>query len=144
MAAKSSSILFFAYGAHMATARMTALDPACEKMGLARADGQRLSFTADGYVNLLPQADARVWGVLWLVPAPRMADLDAWARSRGLRRSVMFVVSPAGPRVPATAYFDPSVASGAAAPGEVDAIVAAARDAKLDRAYVAEVETLRS
>jgi hypothetical protein len=49
---------------------------------------------------------------MWLVPVARMAELDRWAKNRKLKRDVIFVVSAAGPLVPASAYFDAEAPDG--------------------------------
>lgn len=141
---KSSSFLLFTYGAHMESARMARLSPDSEPMGIARADGFRLDFTDQGWANVKPEPGAAVWGIMWLVPANAMSALDEWARSRGLQRAVLFVVSPAGPRVPATAYFDSSVGSGLPNQDDLERLIAAARGARLSPVYLAELETWRT
>ncbi len=143
MSKRASSILLFTYDAHMDASVMGSIDDACEQMGLARADGQRLTFTAQGHANVKPEEGGVVWGVLWVVPATAMVLLDAWARDRGLQRNVMFIISPAGPRVPATTYFAPNAPEGDPKAEEVEALVAAARHAKLDSRYLANLETFR-
>ena len=55
----------------------------------------------------------------------------------------MFIVSPAGPRVPATTYFAPGAEEGDPKAEEVEAIVEAARRAKLDLRYLANLEAFR-
>ncbi len=143
MSRRASSILLFTYDAHMDDAVMGGIDESCEQMGLARADGQRLCFTADGHANVKPEDGGVVWGVLWVVPATAMVLLDAWARARGLERGVMFIISPAGPRVPATTYFASNANEGDPKAEEVEAIVEAARRAKLDLRYLANLEAFR-
>lgn len=140
---KASSILLFTFDAHMDASAMSAVDEACEQMGLARADGYRLAFTPDGHANVKPEEGGVVWGVLWVVPATAMVMLDAWARNRGLERGVMFIVCPAGPRVPATAYFAPGAEAGDPKAEEVEAIVQAARRAKIEPRYLANLEAFR-
>ncbi|WP_221030054.1 gamma-glutamylcyclotransferase family protein [Actomonas aquatica] len=143
MSKKTSSILLFAYDAHMDERTMTAVDEACEQMGLARADGQRLTFTAGGHPNLKPEDGSVAWGVLWVVPATAMVKLDAWAKERGLSRNVMMIICPAGPRIPATTYFAPTAPEGAPLVPELEAVIHGARLAKLDARYVAELEAFR-
>ena len=140
---KVSSILLFTFDAHMDASIMSAVDETCEQMGLARADGQRLTFTKDGHANMKPEDGGVVWGVLWVVPATAMVSLDAWARSHGLERGVAFIVCPAGPRVPATAYFAPGAEEGEPKAEEVEAIVQAARRARIDSRYLANLEAFR-
>lgn len=140
---KASSILLFTYDAHMDLTAMREVDEDCEQMGLARADNQRLAFTSEGHANAKPEEGGVVWGVLWVAPASAMVTLDAWAKARGLERGVMFVVSPAGPRVPATAYFSLTAADGKPKREEVEAILQAARRAKIESRYLANLESFR-
>ena len=140
MGEKPSSILYFAYGADIDPREMRQIDERCESMGVARTEGQRLAFTPDGWANLGPEPGAVAWGILWLVPATHLAAMDAAAATRGFVRDVMFVVSPAGPRVPATTYRHPTASGGRPQPEAIAALVAGARAAKLDKAYIAELE----
>lgn len=119
----SGVFLYFAFGALLDERKMIEIDARCEKMGLARADGQRLTFTAGGVANLKPDPESSTWGVLWLVPADKMADLNRWAQARGMKRGVVTVVSPAGPRVPSTAYFDRGAAEDAPDASEFTALL---------------------
>jgi len=119
--------------------KMAELDERCAVMGLARADGQRLTFTESGIANLKPDPEAVTWGVMWLVPAEKQAELDGWATARGLKRGVISVVSPAGPRVPSTAYFDRGAAEGVPAQAELQIVVTAAVRLRMNKLYQAEL-----
>ena len=143
MSKKTSSILLFTYDSHMDPRVMEKLDENCELMGTARAEGQRIAFTASGAINLKPAEGETVWGTLWVVPATAMVVLDAWARANQLERGIMFIICPAGPRIPATAYFDPNAAEGEPRAEDVEAVVLAARRARLDARYLAGLEAFR-
>ena len=58
----SGGFLFFAFGALLDEGKMAELDERCAVMGLARADGQRLTFTESGIANLKPDPEAVTWG----------------------------------------------------------------------------------
>ena len=135
----SGGFLFFAFGALLAESRMKALDERCEMMGLAKADGQRLGFTSGGFPNIKPDPAAVTWGVMWLVPADKMKELDRWAEARGLQRGVVSVVSPAGPRVPSTAYFNRGGADGSPNKNELESMIAAAEQLRMGKAYQTEL-----
>jgi hypothetical protein len=135
----ASGFLFFAYGEHMDAALMEQLHPDVDQLGLARADGQRFGFNAKGCANLKPESGSMAWGVLWFVPAKAQTTLDQWATERGLFRDIMMVVSPAGPRIPATAYFDRSAVGGVPASAGLDLILRAARAQRLDLSYQHEL-----
>ena len=137
----SGGFLYFAFGALLDEGKMTEMDDRCEKMGLARADGQRLTFTEGGVANLKPDLESSTWGMLWLVPADKMADLDRWAQARGMKRGVVSVVSPAGPRVPSTAYFDRGAAEGAPDAEELKALMLAVVRLGMDKVYLTDLAT---
>ena len=120
---------------------MIEMDHRCEKMGLARAIGQRLTFTEGGVANLKPDPESSTWGVLWLVPADKMAELDQWAQGRGMKRGVVSVVSPAGPRVPSTAYFDRGAAEGAPDTAELKALMVAVIKLGMNKDYLTDLVT---
>jgi hypothetical protein len=135
----SGGFLFFAYGEFLDEAKLVALDKRCEVMGLARAEGQRLCFTSAGTANLKPEPNAATWGVMWLVPANRMLELDRWAAARGLDRGVVIVVSPAGPKVPSTAYFNRTAAEGSPKENQLQDMILAAAKLGMSKAYLAEL-----
>ena len=137
----TGGFLFLAFGPYVDPLIIAKLDPECESMGIARVEGHRLAFTPEGWSNLKPEPGSTVWGVMWLVPAGRMAELDAWARSRGFKRGVTFVVSPAGPRVPATAYFDLEASEGKPDAGELQKCVMGAGRSRLPKEYLAQLES---
>ncbi|MCC5024286.1 MAG: hypothetical protein J6386_16510 [Candidatus Synoicihabitans palmerolidicus] len=129
---------------HLDQARMHRMDAACEEMGVPRADGYRLGFTTAGWSNVRPEPGATVRGGLWVVPATCMEEMDTQAAARGQSRGVLFVSSPTGPRVPATAYFDASAAEGRPNGEELEHIIVAARTAKLDTVYQSELQAHRT
>jgi hypothetical protein len=135
----SGSFLFFAFGALLENRKMIELDARCEQMGLAVAEGQRLTFTEAGVANLKPDPESSICGMLWLVPAEKMGELDQWARARGMKRGVVSVVSPAGPKVPATSYFDRTAADGVPADHELNTLIVAAVRFGMNRDYQADL-----
>lgn len=135
----SGGFLLFAFGSLLDEVKLTALDSRCESMGLARADGQKLTFTESGVANLKPELETATWGMLWLVPAEAQGELDAWAKGRGLNRGVVSVVSPAGPRVPTTAYFNRGAPDGLPSQDELLVLVTSAVRLRMNRAYQAEL-----
>ena len=135
----ASGFLFFAYDGRIDDAAMKAVNPACEKMGPSKAEGRCLQFTDQGVPNLGLNPDEHVWGMLWVVPAIEMANLDQWAAERGLRREVVMIICPAGPKVPATAYLNASAPAGDPNPQELQGIIHAASNAKIDAGYIAKL-----
>ncbi|GAB5558555.1 MAG: hypothetical protein SynsKO_02020 [Synoicihabitans sp.] len=139
----ASGFLFFAYGEMASEAAMEKVDELCDLMGVAKVPDHKLSFTKEGFPNFKPEAGASVWGTLWMVPATSMDRLDALATARGLTRGVEFVISPAGPRVPATVYSRADAEDGKPDPILLRDALLAANELKLDRRYRKELEGWR-
>lgn len=132
-------MLHFAYGEDLPRARFLERCPGAEWFGPARLEGHRLVFDAAGRIGLRAQAEAAVWGALWLVPAEMLPVLDARAGA-GLERTTRRIVSPAGPRTEATLYL-PEIAPGEEVPppaAGLRALRAAAKENNLPAAYLAE------
>jgi gamma-glutamylcyclotransferase (GGCT)/AIG2-like uncharacterized protein YtfP len=135
----ASGFLFFAYGEMAAEAYMTQVDALADLMGNAKASDHRFGFTAAGHANIKPEPGAHTWGTLWMIPARAMEQLDALAASKGLQRGVVFVVSPAGPRVPATVYARADAPAGQPSAETLAAAQTAAETMKLDRRFRKEL-----
>jgi len=138
----SSGFLFFAYGEMADQAHMEKINPLCDLMGPAKTVDHRLAFSPRGDANLLPEPSASAGGTLWMVPAAAMPAMDATAAAKGYTRGVIFIVSPAGPKVPATVYFDPSAAEGSPAPEILACTRAAAKVMNLDRRFQRELKNI--
>lgn len=136
----ASGFLYFAYGDTASEARMEQVDPLCDMMGLAKAPDQRFTFNPNGYANLKPESGANTWGTLWMVPATAMEGLDRLSAEHGLERSVIFVISPAGPRVPATVYSKPDAETGKPLPEVLAGAIECAAGLKLDRRFRKELD----
>ena len=140
----ASGFLFFAYGDMAAESRMAQVDPLSDLMGVAKASDQRFTFNSGGYPNIKPEAGASTWGTLWMVPATAMERLDAEARERGLERGVVMIICPAGPKVPATVYSDPTAETGQPLPEMLSGAVVAAQAMNLDRRFRRELGSWRA
>lgn len=134
-----SGFLFFAYGDMAAEAYLTQIDPLADLMGNAKATDHRFTFTTEGHANLKPAAGSHTWGTLWMLPDRALDKLDEIATAKGLQRGVVFVVSPAGPRVPATVYAQAEAPDGQPAAATLAAARAAADAMKLDRRFRKEL-----
>lgn len=135
----ASGFLFFAYGDMASEAYMTQIDPLSDLMGNAKATDHRFGFTAEGHANIKAEAGAHTWGTLWMVPSRAMAGLDEMAAAKGLQRGVVFVVSPAGPRVPATVYANADAPDGPPSQEALEGAQTAAEAMKLDRRFRKEL-----
>lgn len=82
---------YFGYGSNMLTERLRAPTrcPGAEPVGVASVDGFRLAFSKysvrdrSGKATLVPDANARVYGVVFDIP---LSELDALNREEGLNR----------------------------------------------------------
>lgn len=119
---------------------METVNALCDLMGPAKAVDHRFSFTTAGDANLLPEPGAHAWGTLWMVPASVMGDMDETARAKGFVRGVIFIVSPAGPKVPATVYYNPVAEEGKPTPEGLKEVMEAAQAMKLDRRFIRELK----
>lgn len=135
----ASGFLFFAYGEMAAETFMSEINALSDLMGNAKATDQRFGFTADGHANIKPEPGAHTWGTLWMVPAKSMEQLDQLAAAKGLQRGVVFVVSPAGPRVPATVYANADAPEGKPSIDALTGAQMAAEAMKLDRRFRKEL-----
>lgn len=136
-------ILYFAYGDDLSRTRFVNGCPGADWFGPARLEGHRLVFDASGRTSVRAEENSSVWGALWLVPAARLAGLDAGADA-GFVRTTRRIVSPAGPRTEATVYVA-EIATGeetAPVPERVEGLLEAAKENKLPAAYLAELKSL--
>jgi hypothetical protein len=136
-------ILYFAYGDDLSRTRFLKACPGADWFGPARLEGHRLVFDAAGRTSVRAEENSAVWGALWLVPAARLAGLDAGA-SEGFARATRRIVSPAGPRTEATVYVAEIAAGDEAAPApkQLEELLEAAKENKLPAAYLAELKGL--
>jgi hypothetical protein len=79
-----------------------------------------------------------------MVPATAMEVLDRYAAERGLQRGVVFVISPAGPRVPATVYANPGAEEGKPRPDVLAGAIKVATNLKFDRRFRKELSNWNS
>ena len=82
---------YFGYGSNMLTERLRAPNrcPGATPLGVVRVDGFRLAFSKysnrdrSGKATLVPDTNARVYGVVFDIP---LSELDALNREEGLNR----------------------------------------------------------
>jgi gamma-glutamylcyclotransferase (GGCT)/AIG2-like uncharacterized protein YtfP len=83
---------YFAYGANIDPDRMATRVPQAHSLGPARLDGYRLEFTlrdrdwGGGVVNIAPDAEGSVWGVLWQAPDETFAVLETYQGDTSAQR----------------------------------------------------------
>lgn len=138
-------MLHFAYGEDLGHARFLQACPGAEWFGPAQMEGHRLAVLPGGRISVSADERAEVWGALWLVPAAKLAELDAGA-GEGYERTTRRIVSPAGPRTEATVYVVPEngtkAGGGALAEEQVKVLLAAAKENRLPAAYINELKAL--
>jgi gamma-glutamylcyclotransferase (GGCT)/AIG2-like uncharacterized protein YtfP len=95
---------YFAYGANIDPDRMATRVPDARSLGPARLDGYRLEFTirdrdwGGGVVNIAPDTEASVWGVLWQAADDAFAVLDTYrGESSAQRRETVTCDGAEGP-----------------------------------------------
>jgi len=83
---------YFAYGANIDPDRMATRVPQARSLGPARLDGYRLEFTlrdrdwGGGVLNIAPDGDGAVWGVLWQAPDEAFAVLETYQGETSAQR----------------------------------------------------------
>jgi hypothetical protein len=132
--------LYFAYGSNMDRAAMTGRCPNSRPLGPARLMRHRFFITRDGYASVARDPRAVVWGLLWDLALADVPALDRYESvGTGLyAKAVQPVVTDRGPRQ-AVLYVGRATEPGAAKPGYVEAVVAAAAEAGLPGAYIREL-----
>lgn len=77
-----SRVHYFAFGSNMSSARFLTRVPLARSVGRARLDGWRftcdkLGMDGSAKANILRHEGAFVWGVVFIMPAAALPDLDA-------------------------------------------------------------------
>jgi len=135
--------LYFAYGSNMATARLAARVPSARALGVARlADfaWRCNKHGADGTAkaNLVREAGAETWGVLYDVDASGLAELD---RVEGGYERITVAVEHGDREVRAYTYVsDRLMESDPPAGWYLGLVVAGAREHELPREWIASLE----
>jgi hypothetical protein len=85
-------LTYFAYGANIDAGRMARRVPGVRSAGVGRLDGYSLEFTVrdrewgGGVLNVRPDPDGRVWGVLWRGRDDAFAVLDTYQGDESAQR----------------------------------------------------------
>lgn len=102
--------------------------------GQGRLDGWKMTFTREGHQpNLAQSAGAKVWGALFLIEEPKLAELDL-EEAGGTR--VNGTVYFEGEQVPAVWYTYPTKATGVPSKEDVEAYVSLYVQAGLPKAQI--------
>ena len=128
--------LYFAYGSNMSRALMRPRCPSAREIGVAVLEGHRFMVTADGYASIVRAPGERVHGLLWRLAPRDLAALNAYeALGSGLYRTVTLPVRIGARRAAALVYVSRARAPGAAKPGYLELVLAAARELDLPVDY---------
>jgi gamma-glutamylcyclotransferase (GGCT)/AIG2-like uncharacterized protein YtfP len=146
-ATSMSRILYFAYGANLEPRRFRRRCPGVTAIGRARLPGHRLAFTRysrperGGVADIVADADAEVWGVLWEMDERCVAALDDFEGvPQAYRRESVRVIDDGGAEHEAMAYVANRTGSFPPSSQYLSVIVAGARAHGLPEAYVAALE----
>lgn len=135
--------LYFAYGSNMDRAAMTTRCPGARPVGLARLERHRLAIMREGYATVARDPRRAVHGLLWELPFGDILALDRYEGVAGglyVKRQQP-VVGEAGLRK-ALVYIGSNDGPGAARPGYLEGVLAAAREIGLPAAALREIEAL--
>lgn len=131
-------MLHFAYGSNMSRRVMRRHARDAEPLGAARLPGYRFVITANGYASVAPQRGSTVHGVLWRLTPRDRVTLDAWESVAAGQYAVEILpVDHDGRRRGALVYVARRRRVGAAKPGYMEVVIAAAREWQLPEAHVA-------
>lgn len=137
-------MIHFAYGSNMSRALMRRHAPSAEPAGIARLPGHRFVITRDGYASVEPVRGEEVYGLLWRLTPRDRVTLDAWENvAAGLYRAQWLPVRTESGRRPALVYVARPGPSGAAKPGYMEVVVAAAREWAVPDRYLRSLERWR-
>lgn len=135
------TIYYFAFGSNVVPAQMAKRCPGVTSIGNAVLEGHRFRIGRRGYGTVVPEPDATVHGVLWALRPEDEAALDVYEGVRhGLYRKVRCPVRTEDGAVhEAMVYVAADPEPGAAVPGYVEKIIAAAEAHGFPAAYLDEL-----
>jgi gamma-glutamylcyclotransferase (GGCT)/AIG2-like uncharacterized protein YtfP len=147
-------VTYFAYGANMADEVMAELCPGHRLLGIAELPAHRLAFTrrsirtGTGVADVVPDAGASVWGVLYELDDAGLEALDrkegnGWAYERV---PVLVRLTGEGADLAAVTYrvCEPEAAEVTPSREYLDGLIAAAHGRGLPSSYTAELEARRA
>jgi AIG2-like family len=120
--------LYFAYGSNMDVKAMGRRCPRSKPLGLARLKRHRLAVMREGWLTSVRDSRADVHGVLWDLALADVAALDRYegVLQRLYAKLMAPVVAEHAPKQ-AIVYFGANAGPGAARPGYIAEVIAAAR-----------------
>ncbi|RTL80205.1 MAG: gamma-glutamylcyclotransferase [Hyphomicrobiales bacterium] len=130
--------LHFAYGSNMDAAAMARRCPHSRFLGRARLPRWRFVTLPSGFASVMADNRSSVHGALWDVPVSDIMALDRYEQvGQGLyvKKIIPVLREPFG-SAPALVYIGAAANQGAAAPGYLVDILAAAQALELPPAYI--------
>ncbi len=134
--------LYFAYGSNMDVEAMAQRCPRSKPLGPARLARHRFFIMESGWASVLADPRRDVHGVLWDLALSDVRTLDAYEEIRtGLYKKIMQpVLRGGGASARALVYIGGSARAGAAQPGYMEQVIAAARTWSLPETYVRDLQ----
>ena len=146
-----SRISYFAYGANLDFRRFRRRCPRATVLGRARLPDHRLAFTRysraekGGVADIVAEAGASVWGVLYEIDASSFGALDEYEGApRAYRRETLRVIDESGVEREAIAYIANKTGDFAPSRAYLAQIARGAREHGLPEAYVLGIERVRT
>lgn len=137
--------LYFAYGANMDVAAMSARCPKSKPIGRARLMRHRFALIPEGYATVVADPRSVVHGVLWDLALSDVRPLDAFEScSTGLYRKIVQPVFRDGFASSRALVYVGRSTGGRPLPGYMENVIASARHWALPEAYIRELEGFRS
>jgi gamma-glutamylcyclotransferase (GGCT)/AIG2-like uncharacterized protein YtfP len=136
--------LHFAYGSNMDAAAMARRCPQARLIGRARLARWRFVVMPSGFASVAPDPRGVVHGALWDVPVCDVKALDRYEQvGQGLyvKKMIPVLREPYG-SVQALVYVGAAPELGAAGPGYLPDILAAAQALELPKAYLGRLSDL--
>ena len=138
--------LYFAYGSNMWRHQMAVQRcPGAEFSGVGLLRGWRFLINARGVATIVPEAGAKVWGVVWEITTDHERTLDGYEGVPDwYQRQTVGVHLPGRGEVPCLTYIDRSPDGDEPGPpreGYLEKVLAGAAEHGLPRGYISEISS---
>ena len=130
---------YFAYGSNLLHRQMEERCPEASFVGAGVVEGYRFFINERGYANIVPDADSRVYGGIYLMTSDDIASLDQWegVATECYKKVMLAATATAnGEDFDCLVYIDPRVKPGSPQSGYLEKILQGAKDCGLPREYV--------
>jgi|GEM_PF-364118 len=130
---------YFAYGSNLLHRQMKERCPESSFVGAGVVEGYRFFINERGYANIVPDADSRVYGGIYLMTMADIASLDQWegvATECYKKRMLAATATTNSEDFDCLVYIDPRVEPGPPQAGYLEKVLQGAQDCGLPREYV--------